>query len=332
MPLVRCLTLLALLSGAIATLTALPALAQLEPRRDPQDQIVLSGRVVVLRGDVVGEVVVLRGRVTIAGVARGDVIVLDGRISVLGQVSGSVINIDGPVLLGPDAHVRGDVLARERITVREGAVVDGDIREGAAFTFRAPITALGRFAGWLAVTVSTLLLGMLLILIAPRGADAIHGAARTSPWASLGWGVAVFTGLPVIAVLTIVSLLGLPFGLILLLGLALVYFCGYAWSAWAVGRTILRPPGNRAVAFLVGWAILRAVALIPFFGIATWVAGAVFGVGAMTVAAWRARGAAGKHRERRPERVELREVVEEPKEVEAEVRTGAPEPPVGGVL
>jgi hypothetical protein len=50
------------------------------------------------------------------------------------------------------------------------------------------------------------------------------------------------------------------------------------------------------IAFLIGWAILAAVAAIPFVGGFVWVAGAVFGLGAALLAIWRARGAGGRHR------------------------------------
>ena len=45
------------------------------------------------------------------------------------------------------------------------------------------------------------------------------------------------------------------------------------------------------VAFLAGWAILRVVALIPILGGLVWFAAVVFGLGALVVAIWHARGA-----------------------------------------
>jgi hypothetical protein len=45
------------------------------------------------------------------------------------------------------------------------------------------------------------------------------------------------------------------------------------------------------VAFLVGWGILRVVALVPILGGLVWFAAVVFGLGALTVAIWRARSA-----------------------------------------
>jgi uncharacterized membrane protein YedE/YeeE len=44
------------------------------------------------------------------------------------------------------------------------------------------------------------------------------------------------------------------------------------------------------VAFLAGWAILRVVALIPILGGLVWFAAVVFGLGALAVAIWYARG------------------------------------------
>jgi len=274
------------------------ALARQGPAASQGDQIVLSGTVTVPRGQVVDEVVVFHGRVVIEGVAQGDVVVLDGPIVVEGQVSGSVVALSGSIHLGPNAQVRGDVMASGDVVIEQGAKVGGTIRRHTSFTWRASVEAVGRFATWLAVTVSTLVLGLLLLLLAPRSADAVYEGVRTAPWASLGWGVALFVGLPVLSVAAIATLLGLPLGLVVLLALALVYSVGYVWSAWAIGRLLWRPPRNRSLAFLFGWLILRAVALIPYAGGVTWATGAVYGVGAMSVATWRARATGGKHRPR----------------------------------
>lgn len=290
----------ALLLGAVAFATASPAygqtIAQAEPREEPGDQIVLSGDVEVRRGTDVGQVVVFHGSVDVAGVVHGDVVVIDGRIDVTGQVSGSVVSINGPVTIGANAQILGDVLARDRLRIADGAVIGGQVREGTAFTFRSPIDLLGPFAAWLAVVVSTLALGAVLVLVAPRGADAVAVAATRSPWASGGIGIALVIGLPVLGVLALVSLVGLPFGLGLLLSLALVYSIGYTWSAFAVGRVLWRPPRSRWLALLIGWAIVAALTAVPFAGPVVWFIGAVYGVGAMTVAGWRARGAGGRHR------------------------------------
>src|SRR5688572_1682554 len=82
-----------------ATPTATPSPGVEIPPRGVDEQIVLSGRVLVPRGQVIGEVVVFTGRVVVGGVVQGDVVVLDGPITVSGQVSGSVVALDGQIRL-----------------------------------------------------------------------------------------------------------------------------------------------------------------------------------------------------------------------------------------
>jgi hypothetical protein len=69
----------------------------------------------------------------------------------------------------------------------------------------------------------------------------------------------------------------------------LIYALGYGATAWIVGRRILREPTAWILAFLVGWGILRVLALIPILGGLVWFAAVVFGLGALLVAIWRAR-------------------------------------------
>jgi cytoskeletal protein CcmA (bactofilin family) len=321
------LVALAWAGGSLVVAAGRSAVAQEEPTssspsapieaRDPADQIVLSGQVTVRRGDVVGEVIVFHGAVDVAGVVRGDVLVFDGEILVTGQVSGAVVNVDGPVTLGPNAHVLGDVVARERIRVAEGAIVEGDVREGTSFVLRGPVEAFGAFGAWLAVAVSTLVLAALLLAIAPRGAEAVAVAASSSPWGSLGLGVGVAIALPLLAVVASVTLVGLPFGLALLLSLWLIASAGFALAVFAAGRAMWRAPRSRWLALLFGWLAVTAVSTIPWVGGVVWIAGAVFGLGAIALAIRHSRvaeepptatvGAAGRHRagvvkaaERRP--------------------------------
>jgi hypothetical protein len=287
------------LASAVLAFAALGAFAPSALAADapePVDQVVLSGSVTVPRGKEAGEIVVFHGTVTVSGVALGDVVVLDGRITVTGQVSGSVVNLGGPVFLGRGAQVRGSVMASGTVRRAEGAQVGGSVREGVSVTLEGPLEVLGRWVGWLAVASSTLLLGFVLLLLAPRALDGVHVAATTGALASAGWGLGVAVGLPVVAVLLLVSVLGLPLGLALLFGLGLMLLVGYALCAWILGRIIWSPPRNRPVAMLIGWVIVTAVLALPDVGPATWPFAAAFGLGAAIVATWRARGHRGRHR------------------------------------
>ena len=151
------------------------------------------------RGQRVGEVVVFSGRATVHGVATGDVVVLEGPVTVTGQVNGSVIAADGVVRLAESARVGGDVFSSETIVTRPGAEVGGDARSDVRFSFEGPLVALGKLLGPVAVSVSVLLTGLALLLLAPRGADAVAETLTDAPLASLGWGILVALAVPVVA-------------------------------------------------------------------------------------------------------------------------------------
>lgn len=262
----------------------------------PDDQIVLSGTVTVPRGREAGEIVVFHGSATVAGVALGDVVVLDGPVSVTGQVSGSVVAVTGDVRLGRGAQVRGDVLAGGEVEAAAGARVSGEVREGVRFTLRGWLDAVARFLAWIGLSASTLLLALALALLAPRGLDAVHLAVRASPWAAAGWGLLALVGLPTLAVLLVVSVVGLPLGVAALLALVPLSFAGFALAAWSVGRLLWRLPGSRWPALLLGWLIASLAIGVPYLGPVVWAAGSALGLGAAAVAIWRARGHGGRHR------------------------------------
>jgi hypothetical protein len=276
-------------SPAAASPTALP---------HAQDQVVLSGTVLVPKGVTAGEIVVLHGRAQIAGAVDGDVVVLDGPITIAGAyVTGSVVALNGPIRIVGAAQIGGDVLGGETVRLDPGVKVGGQVREQVGFTLQGPLGALGVLLGAIAVAGSVLVLGLILLLIAPRGADRVATAIATAPFASAGWGVLLGIVLPPACVAVMATVVGLPLGLSLLLALWFFFLLGFTWTVWGIGRAIVRPPRGRVGAFMLGWVITGVIGFVPFLNIALWGLGSVFGLGAMVVAGWRARGGGkGRHR------------------------------------
>jgi hypothetical protein len=291
-------------AAAIAQDTTAPAL-------EAEDLIVLAGTVSVPRGERVGEVVVFSGRVDIEGLVTGDVVILEGPVTVTGQVNGSVIAADGPVRLAASARVGGDVLASEPIRIKSGAKVGGETRSETRFSLEAPLAALGKLLGPVAISFSVLLAGLVLVWLAPRGADAVADALTAAPLASLGWGILLALSVPVTALALVVSVLGLPLGLALVLSLGFWWLIGLTWAAWCAGRGLVHAPRGRSTAFVAGWAILAAIGLVPILNAAVWTLASVLGLGAMVVAVWHARQGTGRHgRHRRGATVSSEDEVE----------------------
>jgi cytoskeletal protein CcmA (bactofilin family) len=269
-------------------------------------RISITGGVVVASGEVVdGEVVSIDGSVTINGKVDGDVFVGNGRLVIRGQVTGDVLVVHGDALI--TGRVGGDVVALDgRITTRDGAQVNGSVKsreapDVAPGTVRGDVKKLNisnALAGflivfliylWIAVTLSVALLGLLFVLLFPRAADATAAAGRRF-WPTVGWGALVGILGPIIAVLVLVTIVGIPFGLGMLSALNVLAPLGYVASSLIFGRVMVKGTsmGARIGAFFAGFGILRAVALLPGIGVIAWFLVCIYGLGALAQAAWRA--------------------------------------------
>lgn len=271
---------------------AVPATASAGARADGDDAIVvLVGDANVPVGKIVEGVYVAAGDARIAGRVDGDVFVASGDVLVSGAIAGDLIVIDGTARLLRSARVDGDVhYGDERPEVSPFARVRGDVTEedwteGVDF-----LPLLGGFLIWLAVGVSFLILGPLLLLMAPRAADSLQARARERVGPTVAIGLAILIALPVAAFLAAVTVVGLPLALGLVLAMAPLGAVAYCVSAYALGRAMVREPRGRILAFLAGLAVLRALALVPVLGLIAGLAAVVFGLGLIGAAIGAARG------------------------------------------
>ena len=309
----RCRTLAAyVFASLLASLFALawvaaaavPAGAQTGGITSSDRRISISGDVEVARGEVVsGPVAAVDGSVFVRGKVTDYVVVGDGNLIVSGRVTRGVVVVHGNAVIS--GHVGGDVVALTgRVTVTRTGSVGGDvvsrrdphIAPGTVDGEVRSVDLRGIFTGviigflaylWLAVTISTALLGLAFVALLPRAADTAAAAGRRVG-ASFGWGVLIGVAGPLIAVLILATVLGLPLGFTMLSGLNVLAPLGYVAAALVIGRLWVkgRTPRARIGAFFAGFGILRLVALIPGLGLLVWFVVCIYGIGAVSMAAW----------------------------------------------
>jgi hypothetical protein len=291
------------LAGAWIATAATPAFASGSGVNSDR-RISISGDIEVARGDVVhGPVatfegdVFIRGRVTdyvvvgdgdlfVSGHVTRGVVVVHGDARISGHVNGDVVALTGRVTVTADGSVGGDVVSRRTPHIAHGTVA-GDVRS---------VDLRGIFTGiiigflaylWLAVTLSMALLGLVFVWLLPRAADTAAAAGKRIV-ASIGWGALIGIVGPMAAALVLVTVLGLPLGFTMLSGLNVLAPLGYVTAALILGRVWVKgtTPRARIGAFFAGFGILRLVALIPGLGFIVWFVVCVYGIGAVSMAAW----------------------------------------------
>lgn len=273
---------------AMVALSVTPAFAA-STHEDRNSEIVITGTVDVRSGNAVDRVLIFDGDVRVQGVVKDWVFAFNGDVVVDGRVGGDVTALNGRVVVTSTGSVGGDVVSSDPPAISQRSSVHGDVDRARRRFALGRLGAIGRVVLWIAATVSSFLLGGALLLVAPRGADAVARAGRNAIGSAIGLGFAVAIGVPVVGVLLSVSLVGLPLGLATLFALALMYGLGYVSGCYFLGRLILKEPRNRLLAFLVGWGILRVVGIVPVLGGLALAAATVYGLGCLTVAVFRAR-------------------------------------------
>ena len=235
-------------------------------RSDGQkDGIVRFGGNVTVEKDehVAGEMVVMGGTARILGTIEDELVVIGGTADVQGTVEGDVSVVGGTLKLGPQSVVEGDVSVAGGSVQREpGSRVDGTVEEVGVGGGRGSINvgpgdfermrpfwgrmwSIGSFFGQ--VFRGTLLLLVVLVIVALGGRYVQPMAARVAaePVRSGLVGLLAEVLFVPVLVLTVVvlavSIIGIPFLLLLpfaLVLLVVVGLTGFTGVAVQVGRAI----------------------------------------------------------------------------------------------
>ena len=217
-------------------------------------------------------------------------IVLSGEVVVSGRIDGDLFTAAGTARLLPSAEVTGDVgYGDEHPLVSDSARVHGNVEKQDWPDVGGALAWIGGFVFWLAISLSLLVLGALLLLVAPRAADSLAGRSRERVGPTIAIGIAILIVLPILSVIAAITLFGLPLALILGLALVPLFATAYLASALVLGRRMLAPPRGRMLALLLGLAILRVVAFVPILGALVSLAAVVFGLGLIGAAIGAAR-------------------------------------------
>jgi Polymer-forming cytoskeletal len=256
--------------------------------------VVLTGKLDVPEGTTYREVVIFDGPLTIEGTVTKDAVAFNGDVVVTGRVNGNVFALNGRVTVKRGASVGGDVTSDRTPLIAPGTVTG--VVQTTTHVDLGSLTFVGRFFVWLAATGTSFLLGLILTLLLPKAADAVAWTGRDRLGPAAAWGVGLSILVPVAAAFLVFTVVGTLLGLGVLFALLLLASIGYAAGALCLGRWILKPPKPRFVAFLLGWAILRGLALIPILGGFLFILASLWGIGAIVVAAFVAshdRGTSG---------------------------------------
>ena len=290
----------------VAFAALLPATASANSNRPPTQidvdrggfALTVHGSYVLGPNEGIGSVVVIRGDAVIAGTVHHRLVVIDGNADIAGRVDGGVTIVRGTITLEGGSHVNRVTIIRGTVNRQSGSVVDHGInRRGLGF-FRGAVFWLL----WLGMTLAVVIGGLVFAAIGGRQLAAASAALTGKLAHSILGAVVIWIGLPALALLAVITVVGIPFGLALLLIVPLLWLLGYIVAGARLGVALLSLGGNPKpvdhpyVAVALGLIILQIVVLVPILGWAIGLIAGIWGSGALAVGAfdaWR-RGSSAR--------------------------------------
>jgi uncharacterized RDD family membrane protein YckC len=279
---------------APAALTAAPAAPEPKQERhynhNENDRVTVGDSTYVGPHETVpGNAVAVMGPVKIDGTVDGNAVAVMGSNTVNGTVDGNAVAVLGDLTLGPNAHVSGNAVSVGGTVNKDPtAVVDGNVVPinigGASVTGEGPASfwkhglKLGRPVAfgphlhlfWFA-NLCLAAFYLSLVFLFPSGIAKCSDTLAKRPGITLLTGFLAMLGLPVLGILLLVTVIGIPVALIVLpVGVLACIMFGKAAVYSVIGRSMLGNQAHRVLAALLGIAVMLLFYLIPFLGLALW--------------------------------------------------------------
>ena len=263
-----------------------------------------AGGLITIEAPIEGDASLAGGSITVKGAVKEDLNIAGGHVVLDGEVGGDASVAAGTLELGPDARIAGKLSFHGGELKRDpAAVVAGGIQQNARRATRHLYyddTRHSRYArGWL-WTAGLLVLAALIAAALPGPSRRMAQELRERPWVTTLVGLVALTTIPMAAVLLMVTIIGIPIGLLAIAGYTVLLLVGYVWLAATLGGMLLdrvKPETAARTAWRAGAAVLAMLALavltrLPFVGGFIVFTALVVGVGMVVAVVMRRANAA----------------------------------------
>ncbi len=214
--------------------------------------LLIGGNLITIGGNI--------GRNIMAGATRIDI---EGTVKGNANISSSSLNIDKNANIDGTLRYSGN----KELSNNETSQVKGEITYEKPEKTQAQVSTFSTKAvSWLYSLVSFLFVGIILILFLPKWFEKVSDITTEQTLKSIGTGFLILVTTPIIAVIALVTLIGIPITLITTLIYIFIFYIAKYWIAYCIGRIISKSKWSPILTIIVGIIILQVVFIIPIIG------------------------------------------------------------------
>lgn len=218
-----------------------------------------------------------------------------GQVTVGNTIGGDIFGGVGQITLTPSAKVTGDLTywSQSPAQVQPGAQILGktthNLPPAKAVEQVKPAKILGIFTGVslafkIISLLSTLIIGLLMLKFFPAYTQRTVDVVAQKPWASLGIGFLTAVLTPILFVILLITVVGIPIAMILLATFLILAYFTRIFVSILVGQKIFEILGQKAGSgwsFLLGLVIYGLITILPIIGGIVTLLIVLFGLGAV---------------------------------------------------
>ncbi|WP_366924667.1 polymer-forming cytoskeletal protein [Metallumcola ferriviriculae] len=226
---------------------------------------------------VKGDVVAVMGNIDVDGRVDGDVVAVMGNIALNNVVNGDVVSVLGSITKGPNAQINGETIE----TNSPGTF--NFVSQAGLSNLNIGLRGL-RFDWSFKIFNAVILfaLASLVLALMPNHIKTMAVELGTDPFRKLMIGLLALVLMPVLVLVTALSLIGLPLVPVIILVFIGTKFIGYVAVALFIGHRARQTASlniNIFLELLVGVLLLWLIKLVPFLGLLTSLIVTLFALG-----------------------------------------------------
>ena len=267
----------------------------------------IMGHVVAAGGELalgseasVGDWAWLAGqKVTVDGVVGEELRVAGGSVVVSGEVGGDAVLAADEIQIGPDAIICGDLIwdsdgepeIAASATV-EGEIIQEDLTD--ALEGMRRIREVGGVASAVLLGIALIAAAFTVFLVFPNFSGSVAAQIRSKPLRTIGLGVSVLVGIPLVIVLLFITRIGWIVAIGTLFAYLLLLLCALLFGVVSIGQLGLEltkkdETSRRPVSLLaigLGVVLILLLAQIPLLGTIVLLFVLFSGLGALSGEFW----------------------------------------------